>query len=334
MRNAVLINLFVILASTSVFAGDGLPSYGDLVASTKDAVVNIQTTAGGESFSFFNNNNNRAIGWGSGFLISADGYIVTNRHVVEEYRRVRVVRLNGETYEGRVIGTDKHLDLALVKITASNLPYLKLADSDKARLGEGVIAMGYPLRMGFTVTSGIVSGRGRSMGGVNDMAAYIQTDADISYGSSGGPLINEHGDVIGMNTMIISQGETFGFAIPSNDMKISIDQLRVFGKVKRGALGVTLNEVSAYDRQRFGIKGGAEIERVYPNMPAGSAGISSGDIILSVDGHEVRGVRDIISSIGNKPPGSKITLKILAGGKESLKQIELGDRDNLLDDNN
>ncbi len=329
-------------AVTPVQAAD---SYADLVAKVQDAVVNVQTSQRARSsrdrsdlFDFFraprSNEAPRPRGAGSGFVISNDGYIVTNRHVVEEASEITVFLTNNRSYSAKLIGADDSMDVALIKIEAENLPYLRIGDSEAVRIGDTLLAMGFPLQLGFTVTRGILSGIGRNLGaGGVDLATYLQTDADITFGNSGGPLINVKGEVIGLNTMIVSSGETYGLAIPSNLFMHSVDQLKQYGKVRRGAIGVALESLTPEALEYYGVDYGALVSRVSKGMPADRAGIKNEDVILEINGRRVRDSGDVVATLSSLPPGQEVAMLVLSEGRKKEKTIKLADRNDLYGDN-
>ena len=341
MKLLSILSLSLIIVSTTAIA-QPLEGFADLVEKTRSSVVHIQSTTQqvnrrqNSPYDFFfqpqtprGQDTNSA---GSGFLISSDGYVVTNRHVVERADEISVILHDEKRYLAKLIGIDDSMDIALLKIDAGNLPFLRLGNSDKMRVGDTVLALGYPLYLGFSVTSGIISGIGRNMNaGQVDLATYIQTDADITFGNSGGPLVNNRGEVVGINTMIVSRGETYGFAIPSALFKHSIDQVKRHGEVRRGALGVTLASLDDEAREYYGIQGGALIQNVANGFPAAKAGIRKDDVIIAVDGQKVRNSQDVIALIGNRPPGSVVDLELLSDGSKTRKTIKLTDRRRLTD---
>lgn len=329
--------------SAAVFAD--FESYADLVEKLQLAVVNIQTTqidrtaTPSDPFKFFRSPRERGRqrqfqGSGSGFIISPDGYILTNRHVVNDSKNITVLFSNNRSFKGRLIGTDDSMDIALLKIDTQGLDFFPIGDSGIMRIGDPVLAMGYPLQLGFSVTTGIISGIGRNMrNGSVDLATYIQSDADITFGNSGGPLINSKGEVIGMNTMIVTSGETFGFAIPSNLFRNSVDQLKRFGKVRRGALGVQVGDLSPEALEYYHLDHGALVAGVTKGLPAQKAGLSRDDVILEINGAKVRDSSDVVAVISSKAPGEKVSLRYLSGGKVKHTEIKLGNRDDLFREN-
>jgi serine protease Do len=332
---------FMVIMATMAFYGRAGEGYADLVDSVKDAVVHIRTTQeipeshGG--FDFFRNRGQGGPrefprGSGTGFVISPDGYIVTNRHVVADSKSVTVVIGEGKMYEAELIGTDDSIDVALIKVDVKNLTFLKTGNSDKMRLGDPLLAMGYPLELGFTVTTGIVSGIGRNLrnGGI-DLATYIQTDADITFGNSGGPLLNTKGEVVGINTFILSQGETLGFAIPSNLFINSVEQLKKYGHIKRGALGIQVGDLLPEAQDYYDLEYGAVVNSVTPGFPAEKAGVRADDVILKVNGIVVKNAADVVAAISSKPPGAKVGLTVFSDGESKEMAVVLGDRGKLLD---
>lgn len=339
MKTAFFSLCFLVAGLTPV-AAQRLEGYADLIEKVRPGIVQIQSTVARTNSRPFNpfmyqqRAPRQSNSSGTGFLISNDGLIVTNRHVVNDADQLKVILHDGRELEAEVVGKDDGMDIALLKVDAKNLTHLDLGRSDNLRLGDFVLALGYPLHLGFSVTSGIVSGIGRNMNiGQVDLATYIQTDADITFGNSGGPLINNRGEVIGINTMIVSQGETYGFAIPSDLFRHSINQLRQFGEVRRGALGVSLGSLDAEAREYYGVTGGALVQTVTPGFPAAKAGIQKDDVILAVDNRDVATHQDLIASIGRRPPGATVSLKVLSQGKTQDKTITLGDRRKLMNPN-
>jgi len=267
---------------------------------------------------------------GSGFLISADGYILTNNHVVEKADKINVKLQKGEkTLQAKVIGADPETDLALIKIdNGSSLPFLKLGDSAKMRVGDWVMAIGNPFGLSHTVTAGIVSAKGRVIGaGAYD--DFIQTDASINPGNSGGPLINLDGDVIGINAAIIASGQGIGFAIPSNIAKDVVNQLKSKGKVRRGMIGVTIQPLDENTAKALGLSTdkGALVSQVNPGSPAEKAGLASGDVITEVNGQPVTDAHDLTARIGAMPPGDSVNITYTRKGQTKTAKVTLVERD-------
>jgi serine protease Do len=266
-------------------------------------------------------------GQGSGFFISADGYAVTNNHVVEKADSVQVTTDDGKIHKAKVIGTDPRTDLALIKVEGSNFPYVKLADN-VPRIGDWVLAVGNPFGLGGTVTAGIVSARGRDIG-ASAYDDFIQIDAPVNKGNSGGPTFDTEGNVIGVNTAIYSpSGGSVGiaFAIPADTVKAVVGQLRDHGSVTRGWIGVQIQPVTSEIADSLGLKAakGALVSQPQDNSPASKAGIEAGDVITSVNGEEVKDARDLAKKIGSMLPDSKVKLAVLHDGKEKTVSLTLG----------
>jgi serine protease Do len=272
---------------------------------------------------------------GSGFVVSTDGYVVTNNHVVEGATKIRV-RLEGRDYDAELKGTDPATDLALLKIDAGRpLVALPLGDSEALRVGEQVMAIGNPLALGSTVTVGVVSAKGRSIGLTRDTSFenFIQTDAAINRGNSGGPLVNLRGEVIGIASAMNWGAENIGFAVPVDTLKAVLPQLRDSGRVSRGYLGINIQNMTWERAQAFGLDTaeGALVTTVVDDAPASQAGVRHGDVVLNVDGRKVKETRDLIDYVSSKPPGSEVTLDVLRDGKRLKLEVELSERETLAD---
>jgi serine protease Do len=265
-------------------------------------------------------------GSGSGFIVSADGYILTNNHVVEGADRVRAKLLDGRVFNARVIGTDPSTDVAVIKIDVAGLTPMPFGDSDGVRVGEMVLAIGNPLgeNLTFTVTSGIISAKGRRLQGLNQnersISDFLQTDAAINPGNSGGPLVNTRGEVIGINSAIASETGLFagyGFAIPINLAKTVMDQIVANGRVTRAALGIMVRDASANDAEFSGL---AEVRGVVisdwssPESPAKAAGLQRGDIIITIDGSSVGYTGQLQQIVGFKPVGQTVKVEVARQG--------------------
>ena len=265
---------------------------------------------------------------GSGFIIDEKGIVVTNNHVIEGAEDI-VVQVNGEKkFKAKVIGADPLSDIAVLQIeTKENFIPVKFGDSDKARIGDWVIAIGNPFGLGGTVTSGIVSARNRSLG-LARYEDFIQTDASINQGNSGGPLFNMNGDVIGINTAILGQSGSIGigFAIPSNSAKIVVDQLLKYGETKRGWLGVRIQDVTKEiaEAEKLGEPRGALVSSVSENSPSDKGGIKAGDIILEFDGIKINEMRELPMIVARTQVGKNVKVKIWRNKKEINKKITLG----------
>lgn len=351
--------MFVFLGSASMAAQ--LPDFTELAENSGQAVVNISTVKivknqrnlqqffpqgpqGQHPFGDFFDQFERFFGeqgqgapreqrsLGSGFVFSADGYIVTNNHVIEGADSIKVnlqVDKNGDrSYDAEVIGTDKETDLALLKIKADKpLPYLAFGDSNALKVGQWVMAIGNPFGLDHTFTAGIVSAKGRTIG-AGPYDNFIQTDASINPGNSGGPLINLDGQVIGINTAIVASGQGIGFAIPSNMARQVIEQLKEYKSVKRGWLGVSIQNVDENSAKALGLEeaSGALVSSVTVGDPAEKAGIKAGDVIVAVDGVSVADAGDLTRKIGDLLPGVKITLSVWREGKTVKIPLVLGER--------
>ncbi len=258
---------------------------------------------------------------GSGVIVSGDGYIITNNHVIEQAEEIKVILYDKRSFRGKVVGFDPKTDIAVIKISADNLPITTWGDSDKLQVGEFVLAIGNPFGLSHTVTMGIISAIGRVSVGIADYEDFIQTDAAINPGNSGGPLVNIKGEVIGINTAIFSKTggyQGIGFAVPSNLAQSIKDQLIKSGKVSRGWLGVAIQRLTPELSQKFGLKdsSGALIGDVVKDSPAEKAGIRRGDIIIEYDGKKIRDADTLRNTVAQSKPGSQIAVKLLRGGKE------------------
>lgn len=264
---------------------------------------------------------------GSGVMVSSEGYIITNNHVVEQADEIRVTLFDKRSFKAKIIGADSKTDVAIVKIDASNLPAIQWGDSDKLQVGEFVLAVGNPYGLNHTVTMGIISAVGRANVGIADYEDFIQTDAAINPGNSGGPLVNTKGELIGINTAIFSRSggyQGIGFAVPSNMARLVMDQLVEKGKVTRGWLGVTIQELTPELSQKFGLRNskGALVGDVAKGSPAEKAGIRRGDIILEFNGKTVKDVGNLRNLVAQSKAGSEVSVTLLRGEKEfSLKII-------------
>ncbi len=335
-------------------------STGDLdftqaAAAVTPAVVHIKTTYSGgnqqgmgidpfeDMFRDFFGNRRRPQGpqmaSGSGVILSEDGYIVTNNHVVDNADKIEVILNDKRSFQAKVIGRDPNTDLALIKVSAKGLPIVKMGNSDDVRVGEWVLAVGNPFNLTSTVTAGIVSAKGRSIGILGDgqdpaisksrpIEAFIQTDAAINRGNSGGALVNTKGELIGINAAIASQTgnyEGYGFAIPINLAKKVMDDFQKFGSVQRGYLGVTIGEVTAELAEEKGLKStrGVYVASVVEGGAANAAGLKEGDVIVKIEGVSVNASSELQEQIGRHRPGDKIALTFVRNGQEKTVNVVL-----------
>ncbi|WP_321368219.1 DegQ family serine endoprotease [uncultured Desulfuromusa sp.] len=272
----------------------------------------------------------RSSGQGSGFIISADGYIMTNNHVVSDADKVSVQLLDGREFEAKIIGTDPPSDVALIKIDAKEeLPFLTLGNSDLMEVGDWVLAFGNPFGLSHTLTAGIVSAKGRSGIGLNDFENFIQTDAAINPGNSGGPLVNLDGEVVGMNSAIFSRSGGYmgiGFAIPINMAADIHQQLVEHGSVTRGRLGVLIQDLTKELAESFEIdqRDGILIAQVMENSAAAKAGLKQGDVILKLDGSKVDKVATFRNQIAMTRPGTEVEFQVLRDGKKKKIKATIG----------
>ncbi|MEW9919006.1 DegQ family serine endoprotease [Marimonas sp. MJW-29] len=272
----------------------------------------------------------RSSALGSGFVISEDGFVVTNNHVIDGADEITIEFFSGDELKATVVGTDPNTDIALLKVEADGpLPFVRFGDSNSARVGDWVIAMGNPLGQGFSVSAGIVSARNRALSGTYD--DYIQTDAAINRGNSGGPLFNMDGDVIGVNTAILSPNGGsigIGFSMASNVVTRVVDQLKEYGETRRGWLGVRIQDVSEDVADAMGLEkaAGALITDV-PDGPAKDAGLMTGDVIMSFDGVEVEDTRGLVRQVGNSPVGATVRVTVMREGKSQTFKVTLGRRE-------
>jgi serine protease Do len=264
---------------------------------------------------------------GSGFIVSPDGYILTNNHVVEKADEVTVTLLDKGEFKAKVVGTDPKIDIALIKIDAKKkLTHVVLGDSDMLEVGEWVVAIGNPFALGHTVTAGIVSAKGRIIGS-GPYDDFIQTDASINPGNSGGPLFNLKGEVVGINTAIVQGGQGIGFATPIQLAKSVLEQLKEKGKVTRGWLGVYIQRLTPEAAENLGLSGrqGALVSDVTSGGPAEKAGIRSGDVIVAFDGKEIRDEHELPQTVASTKPGKSVNVRLLREGKEMTIPVTIAE---------
>lgn len=329
------------------FNGDDLPSFTYAAESSVKAVVYVKVTKRSER----NTPNNfleyffgipgqprDMIGAGSGVIITEDGYIVTNNHVTEGATEIEVTLENGKVFKAKLVGSDPTTDVALLKIDASDLPYIPLGDSDKLQLGEWVLAIGAPYDLRSTITAGIVSAKGRSSqsyDGEFRIESFIQTDAAVNAGNSGGALVNTKGELVGINTAIISMTGSFAgysFAIPVNIVKKVAEDLIDFGSVKRAMLGIEMKEIDDAFAKEMKLSGifGVYIERIVKGGAAEKAGIKPGDVLVSIDSINVNSISAAQAQISRYRPGDKIEVKVIRNEKERIFRAELTGEEDLL----
>lgn len=269
-------------------------------------------------------------GKGSGFIVTKDGYILTNNHVVENADKIKVTLLDGRSFGAKKIGSDPTFDLAVIQIKAPDLPMLVLGDSDATEVGEWVVAIGNPLGFENSVTAGVISAKNRTLQapGIN-FQGFMQTDAAINPGNSGGPLIDLNGRVVGINTAIVPYAQGIGFAVPINMAKQIMDDLIQHGEVRRGWLGVTVQPLTAalVDAYKIPVKEGSIISDVQRNSPADKYGLQRGDVIVSIAGKAVKNSQDVVFSVRNKLAGDKVDFEIYRDGKKKKIEVVLGDID-------
>lgn len=349
-----IIQLSLVFLGAWVFSVEAaLPDFRPLVKHASPAVVNISTISHGRSGNsfdqqqvpeifrhFFNipefnqrpQQNSQSLG--SGFIVSKDGYILTNHHVVKDADEI-IVRLNDRReLEAKLIGADETTDLAVLKVEAKNLPTVKLGNSDQLEVGEWVVAIGSPFGFDYSVTAGIVSAKGRSLPHDN-YVPFIQTDVAINPGNSGGPLFNLDGEVVGINSQIYTRSGGFmgvSFAIPINVALNVSEQLKANGRVSRGWLGVMIQEVNKELAESFGLNkaAGALVAQVMPNSPADESDLQSGDIITHFNGKAIEMSSDLPHEVGRLKPGSKAKLNVVRNGKHQVMNVTIGQ---LPDDN-
>jgi serine protease Do len=333
---------------------DGLPrgSYAPIVQKVSPAVVKIETTTtvtdnGPQNFpgfedpfwrQFFGNQSGQGLpprgrqevehGLGSGVVVSADGYILTNNHVVDGAKEVKVTLPDGREFTAKVIGRDSKTDIAVVKIDAKDLATIPMADSQNVEVGDVVLAVGNPFGVGETVTTGIVSAKNRGGMGIERYENFIQTDAPINPGNSGGALVDIDGRLIGINTAIMSRSggsQGVGFAIPSNLARNVMESLIQYGHVTRGYLGVIIQDVTPALAPEFNLKDnhGAIVSQVESDGPAGKAGLKDGDVILKFNGDQITDSRQLQLDVAGAKPGSKVSVQILRNGDEKTMDITI-----------
>lgn len=298
------------------------------------AVVNIRTMQKGRNFHFWGEGVNTATG--SGVIISAEGLIVTNNHVIEGADRIEITLNDKREFEAEVIGVDPSTDLALLRIKASNLPFMTFGNSDSLRVGEWVLAVGNPFNLESTVTAGIVSAKGRSIDileGQDRIESFIQTDAAVNPGNSGGALVNSNGELIGINTAIITRSgryEGYSFAVPANLVRKVIRDLRDYGTVQRGLLGVFIENLNSRQAEALGLESieGVLITRVSPGGAAEEAGMRKGDVIIRINNVKTRTLAEMQEQVGRFRPGNVLSVEYIREGKANQAKVILKNKTN------
>lgn len=333
-------------------------NFASLAKAAMPAVVNVSTTrvvhspgpeGGGENAGPFNDpffrrffgdeffrrfqapRERREAALGSGVIVSSDGLIVTNNHVVEKADQIKVLLSDRREFVGKVIGTDPPTDIAVIKIDAKNLPALPWGDSDTLQVGEFVLAVGNPFALNSTVTMGIVSAVGRANVGIADYEDFIQTDAAINPGNSGGALVNTRGELIGINTAIFSESGGYmgiGFAVPANMAHTVMTSLIKNGKVTRGWLGVSVQDINQDLAKQFGLNEakGALVSEVLPNSPAAAAGVKVGDVVTAIDGKPVDSAAVLRNAVAQSPVGKNISLEVLRNNRRESLNVKIAER--------
>jgi serine protease Do len=361
LNYACVIKIFLIIFTINVSHAKSAPdSFADLAEKLSPSVVNISTTTviedksrqmpsfppGSPFEEFFKQfdqpggKKRKAQSLGSGFIIDETGYVITNNHVIDNAEKIMVILYDDTSFEATVVGKDPKTDVALLKIDPkkTKLTAVKFGDSNNLRVGDWVMAIGNPFGFGGTVTAGIVSARGRNLSGSYD--DYIQTDASINRGNSGGPLFDMKGNVVGINTAIFSQSGGsvgIGFAVSSNLAKQVTDQLKQYGRTKRGWLGVLIQEITQEIADSLGMKSakGALVSSATEGGPAEKAGVKTGDVILKFNDIEIESMKELPKVVAGTPVGKSVPLVILRNGKELtlnvvLGELELAEKENLI----
>lgn len=309
-------------------------SFTNAAETVTPGVVNIKTTQGG-NFDFWSSNSYGSSS-GSGVIISPDGYIVTNNHVIEEGDEIEVTLNDKREFPAKVIGSDPSTDLALLQIKGDNLPFLEFGNSDSVRVGEWVLAVGNPFNLESTVTAGIVSAKGRSIDileAQDRIESFIQTDAAVNPGNSGGALVNTNGELIGINTAIITRSgryEGYSFAVPANLVRKVIKDLKDYGIVQRGILGVFIDEMNSTRAEELGLPSveGVYITRVTPGGGADEAGLEKEDVIIGINGVKTKTLPEMQEQLGRYRPGNSISIDYIRSGKKHKTSVILKNKSN------
>lgn len=349
----IILGVFTFTMLSFQCYAEAFPDFTSIAKKAAPAVVSIQVKGSKQAYSneqepfdFFNDDflqrffgksqrgqveEQPLTGQASGFIVASDGYILTNGHVVQDMTEIIVALNDGKEYPAKVIGLDPETDIALIKIEAKNLPFLKLAAIEEVEQGQWAIAIGNPLGLQSSLTVGVVSAKGRNNLDLSRIQDYIQTDAAINRGNSGGPLLNIHGDVMGMNTAIVTNIATggymgIGFAIPCNFLQTVMDEIKSTGSFKKGFIGIALQQIDEDLAQAFGLgkAQGALVAEVTKDSPAEKAGLQRGDIILKYNNTIVTNIGSLRNAIALIKPGTQISLSILRQGKPIEIPVEVG----------
>lgn len=322
---------FSTASATTAFAQDtGLPAVSDIFEAQRSKVVSVQTeVASSPSVPFFSNPSpGPQMGQGSGFIVDEAGYVITNNHVVDGARKIRIGFENGDTYDAKLIGSDAKIDIALLKIDAGKpLPTVKLGKSSDLKVGQWVVAIGNPFGLDYTVTAGIVSAMSRNIG-AGPYDDFIQTDASINPGNSGGPLFNMRGEVIGVNTAIVRHGQGIGFAVPIDMVTSVLPQLRDNGYVVRGFIGTGIQDLNEDLAESFGVpkNHGVLVGSVSDDGPAAAAGLRPGDVVTKFDGKRVQSTHDLLVAVAETTPGSSAAVEYIRDGKTRSARLTVASR--------
>ncbi len=310
-----------------------LPDFKEIVKKTKNAVVHVRNTRYVQQyqpfyFGYRPGGVYKQEGTGSGVIISPDGFIVTNNHVIKDASEIEVTLSDNKTYKAKLIGTDVNSDVAVIKIEADNLPFMVFGDSNSVSLGEWVLAIGNPYNLGTTVTAGIVSAKGRDLKGNNKIENFIQTDAVVNPGNSGGALVNEKGELIGINTMIFSMNGSYigySFAIPSNIVRKIVDDILEYGSIKKGVLGIKAVELNDEMSKKLNIdtSKGVYVYEIEENTGADKSNMEIGDIIIKIDNVDIASMSDLLGYLKTKRPGDKIEVTVLRNNDEVAFDVVL-----------
>lgn len=354
LKRRVLALLMMVVVSAPALAvwplqdGDGkqLPSLAPMLEKINPAVVNISTFATRQETNplmndpffrhFFGPNQRgpqmkRSQSAGSGVIIDAsEGTVITNFHVIDGADEIKVALNDGRTYDAKLIGSDPDVDIAILDIDGDDLAEIKMADSEKTRVGDFVVAIGNPFGLGQTVTTGVVSAIGRTGLGIEGYENFIQTDASINPGNSGGALVNLNGELVGINTAIIAPAGGnvgIGFAIPSNMARHSLEQILEHGEVKRGQLGVIIQDLTPDLAEAFDLDGkqGVVVSEVQKDSAADKAGIEQGDVIIEFDGKPMKSAAQLRNAVGVHRVGDKVKLKVIRDGKDKMYTVKIGE---------